>query len=75
MNQIDHRFVGPIQDQLMTRKELEAVLKVHSRTIDRLVASGKFPAPVHIGKCCRWLVSTVEQFIHCQGKEKQEGKE
>jgi predicted DNA-binding transcriptional regulator AlpA len=45
-----------------TRKELEALLRVSGRTIDRLVAAGLFPAPLRVGNRCRWRSEDIYNY-------------
>lgn len=52
---------------LLTRKDLESVLKVCGRTIERLVARGRFPAPIYVGRNCRWELSKIEKYIQNRG--------
>lgn len=47
-----------------TRQDLQAVLKVSGRTIDRLVERGRLPAPFYLGRCCRWW---PQQVLACLG--------
>jgi len=62
-------------ETMWTRKDLQGVFKVSGRTIDRLVALGCFPAPVHIGRCCRWRASHIEQFLkQAEGKPELSAK-
>src|SRR5262245_52244886 len=39
---------------LLTRSDLQAVLKLSARTITRLVATGGIPAPIVVGRSFRW---------------------
>src|SRR5262249_12828857 len=48
---------------LLTRSDLQAVLKLSARTITRLVATGGIPAPIVVGRSFRWRTSDIEQFI------------
>jgi predicted DNA-binding transcriptional regulator AlpA len=48
---------------LLTRSDLQTVLRLSSRTIGRLVANGGLPQPVRVGQSYRWRVSEIEQFI------------
>lgn len=40
---------------ILTKEELAAVLRVHPRTIERLVVAGDIPAGRRIGRQVRWL--------------------
>jgi excisionase family DNA binding protein len=52
-----------ILEPLLTRSELQAVLKVSGRTIGRLVAAGGFPAPIMVGQSCRWRAEDVAGYL------------
>jgi len=64
---VEQGFISPIVGQIVTRRELQSMFGVSSRTIDRLVRAGVFPAPFHVGRSCRWLIRDVEAFIGEQG--------
>jgi len=57
------------QLQLLTVKELAAVLNVHERTCWRLAGlaedgHGNFPKPLRIGpKTVRWRISDIEAYL------------
>jgi predicted DNA-binding transcriptional regulator AlpA len=52
---------------MWTRRELQSLLKVCGRTIDRLVARGKFPAPIRVGRSRRWRDGDVRSFMDGRG--------
>ena len=52
---------------LLTRSDLQAVLRLSARTIGRLVARGGIPAPILVGQSHRWRASDIERFIEGQG--------
>src|SRR3954447_24396690 len=54
MRKEQYPVAGPALEATWTRKELEAALKVSGRTLDRLVRKGQFPAPIYVGRACRW---------------------
>ena len=54
------QWAGPV---LLTRSELQAVLRLSARTISRLVASGGIPAPIVVGQRYRWKTSDIVAFI------------
>ena len=49
--------------QLLTAKELGALLSLSKRQIFRLNSCGKIPAPIRIGGSVRWANSTIESWI------------
>jgi predicted DNA-binding transcriptional regulator AlpA len=59
--------VGPIVPATLTRKELEAALKVSGRTICRLVAQRQLPAPFKVGRASRWRAEDIVRFIEARG--------
>jgi excisionase family DNA binding protein len=48
---------------LLTRRDLERLLKVGDRTIRRWVANGKLPGPVQLGGSHRWRLEDVRSFL------------
>jgi predicted DNA-binding transcriptional regulator AlpA len=46
-------------EPLLDYKDLEKLLGVRRRTIERWVASGRFPRPMKVGGTDRWRQSTV----------------
>jgi excisionase family DNA binding protein len=59
--------VGPVVPLTLTREELARALKVSGRTIARLVAQKKLPAPFKVGRGSRWRADDVVKFIEAQG--------
>jgi excisionase family DNA binding protein len=55
--------VGPMLPATLTRRELALALKVSGRTICRLVAQKKLPAPFKVGRGSRWKVEEIVSFI------------
>lgn len=55
--------------QLLTVRDVSALLKLHTRTIWRLAAEaeaghGCFPKPLRLGpKTCRWKLANVEAYL------------
>ena len=49
--------------QLLTAKELGALLNLSKRQIFRLNSCGKLPAPIRIGGSVRWAESTIAQWL------------
>jgi len=43
--------------------QLGYLLGVSKSTIERMNVSGKLPKPVHFGKCCRWPVETIREWL------------
>jgi excisionase family DNA binding protein len=52
---------------LLTRTELQHLLKFSARTITKLVASGGLPRPIRVGQSYRWRTSDINRFIEQQG--------
>lgn len=52
-----------LTDQLLTIKEVSAILKRSRPSIYRDIRKGIFPEPVKIGACSRWRVSDVNVFL------------
>jgi excisionase family DNA binding protein len=49
--------------KVWTRKELAKLLKISGRTINRLVATGRFPKPIYIGRSVRWLACDIDGYF------------
>lgn len=49
--------------QLLTAKDLGALLSLSKRQIFRLNSCGKIPAPIRIGGSVRWAESTIAQWL------------
>jgi predicted DNA-binding transcriptional regulator AlpA len=57
------------ESKLLKFAEIAAILGVGARTLRRWISSGVFPrADVAVGKCQRWLLATVENWIAKGGK-------
>jgi len=57
------RATRPALEPLLTTKDLEALLRVHRRTVTRLCRSGRLPAPIKIGGSNRWRLSDINQAL------------
>ena len=49
--------------ELLTVREVAARLKVSTRQIFKLAASGQLPRPVKVGGSTRWRSTDIEEFI------------
>ena len=38
-------------------------LQISPRKFDLMVAAGEFPAPIRIGRLCRWTQAQIDQFL------------
>ncbi|WP_143902368.1 helix-turn-helix domain-containing protein [Tepidimonas thermarum] len=45
--------------------QLSQHLQVSERTLEKLVAAGKFPPPLRIGKRVVWASDVVEKWLGC----------
>jgi predicted DNA-binding transcriptional regulator AlpA len=50
-------------EPLLTIDDLERLLKVNRRTIDRLCKRGQIPAPLKLGGSNRWRVQDIADAI------------
>lgn len=48
---------------LLTIRETAARLSVSPRHVNKLLASGRFPSPVRLGRAVRWRESDISEFI------------
>lgn len=60
--------------KLLTIRELAELCGLSTRTIFRLVDSGKVPQPIRLGKAIRWNSEEVEKWIAsgCQASNSKE---
>ena len=49
--------------QLATHKEVAGLLRVHPKSVHRMVAYGQIPAPIRIGGVNRWRLTDLEKFL------------
>jgi excisionase family DNA binding protein len=50
--------------ELLTVKDVAALLKVHKKTVWSWVSAGVLPGPLHLGpRCVRWRRATIEAFL------------
>lgn len=55
-------FSGNLKEPLLDSRQAAAMLKIHPRTLQRLVHRGEIGA-VHVGKLWRFKVSALEEWI------------
>ena len=61
---------GKVSDlRAVTIKVAAEWLSVSKRTLQRLIAAGKFPTPIKVGASTRVLVTDVECFIERQRRQ------
>ena len=62
-----HAILGcPVPQALWKRSDLQRLLQISSPTLSKLVATGELPAPILIGKRCRWRVSEIMNYVQSQ---------
>jgi excisionase family DNA binding protein len=52
--------------ELITKIELAKLLRICVATIDNLVAAGKLPKPMKVGRQNRWDRITIEKWMQTQ---------
>lgn len=52
------------EPRFYTIDEVASVLRVSTRTVENLIASGEMPPPVRVGRQRRWHSETLEAFVH-----------
>ena len=58
------RQEGKVEDRLLTRTEVEALIRMSRSAIYRLMRTGQFPEPLRIGpRAVRWKRSEVEHWL------------
>lgn len=62
-------------EELLTKKQVSEILKISTRSLDRLIEKGDFPRGLKLGGVPRWKRSTVEEAIDMldQPADKWEG--
>jgi len=58
-------------EKLLTAKSVGEMLSLSKRTVFRLNACGRIPAPVRIGGSVRWRQSDVERWIQWDCPDRQ----
>ena len=62
-----------IEDPLYSRSQTCGYISIDDRTLDRWVASHKFPKPdLYLGRYPRWRLSTVNAYLEQKKREHQE---
>lgn len=51
------------EERLLHKKEVEARVGLCGRQIDKLAKTGRFPAPIHLGRSVRWRAADLDAFI------------
>ena len=50
-------------NELLTVKEVAGCLKVSSRQVWKLIASGRLPQPMRLGRSVRWRGDDLSMFV------------
>jgi predicted DNA-binding transcriptional regulator AlpA len=50
-------------EPLLTCADLQRMIKVHRRTIERLCKRGELPMPLKLGGCLRWRSDAIKEAI------------
>jgi len=58
-----------VDDEALPIKEVATMFRMSERNIHRLVASGRFPKPIRIGRSLRWLKSVLSEFLYQQNQQ------
>jgi hypothetical protein len=55
-------------EPLLTKADLGQILRVNTRTVERMVSAGKLPKPdLYLSRMPRWRPSTIRDFIESGG--------
>ena len=50
--------------QLMTRREVEQMVRMSTSNLYRLMSLGQFPRPIRVGSgAVRWIQSEINEFL------------
>lgn len=62
-----------VEDPLYNKTQICEYISIDDRTLDRWVASDKFPKPdLYLGRHPRWKLSTVNTYLEQKKQEFQE---
>ena len=61
-------------DVAVTAKELARMLRVSVKHVRNLASKRELPAPLKLGRSCRWLLSEIEAFLVNKKQPIKEGK-
>ncbi len=63
---------APPAEQLLTVKGVAALLALSERSIWKLTAAGRMPAPIRLGRAVRWRLGDLHQWIAagCPARER-----
>jgi excisionase family DNA binding protein len=61
----------PATGETINRKQLADLLGVHARTVERLTALGEIPGATKIGRCVRYHLATIDEWLKRKGAERQ----
>ena len=50
-------------EELLTKKQVSEILKISTRSLDRLIEKGHFPKGLKLGGVPRWRRSVVDEAI------------
>ena len=56
---------------LFTIRDVAGVLNVSTRGLRKLVADGRFPQPIRVGRLLRWPEATVQEWIARQQEQRR----
>jgi excisionase family DNA binding protein len=63
-NEVKPIVIEAPESELLTRKQVAAILRLHERTVRTRVRSGELPEPIKVGKrSIRWRRETIEAWI------------
>lgn len=49
--------------ELLTAREVAHILRISERSVWRLCAEKKLPAPLHVGGAARWPTKEIEEWL------------
>ncbi len=50
-------------EELLTKRQVAEILKLSTRSVDRLIEKGTFPKGIRLGAVPRWRRSVVDEAI------------
>jgi predicted DNA-binding transcriptional regulator AlpA len=70
----EQRQIEGMGGALLDLKAVAAHFGISERGVWRGVASGDFPDPVKVGRCCRWLPSDLMTYTESLKKKRENNR-
>lgn len=64
--QVDSGATHQGGDQMLTRPEVQRLMKISRSWLHDAVKQGQFPAPIRCGRAVRWRMSAIREWMDRQ---------